>query len=319
MPAVRQVNHYELTELIDQGELLSVYRARDTQRNQPVILKLLNSDDAGLVERFRQEAKPWLGLHLPHMLPVRQIHTGRDACYLVINVPEGQTLEQRIARSGPLDIDDVLSVVAQVAEALDYVHKQDLVHGDVRPANIYLADKTVTLANIRLLEAVGATPVYMAPEQLDPTRAASVDQRSDVYALGCVIYEMLTGRPPFEGSAEEVSAAQQTQRPAPPRVYNPDLLPVLDAILLKALAKPPSSRYQTAGALTAALHEAVQDAQTRRMAGGEVFGRRSPVDTKATRPVSVSDDIRRVPVWVWIGAGILIAVIVAAVILLATG
>ena len=318
MPSSEHIHQYELIELTDQGEWLSVYRARDTEHNQMVVLTLLRSDDTQLVERFRQEAERLHTLHLPHTVPVRQVYAGSDAHYIVTDAPTGESLAQRLARSGSMEVDDTLAIVSQVAEALDYAHKQGLVHGRVHPGSIFLDGKAVMLASASLVETIGASYAYMAPECLDAQQAEQVDHRSDVYALACVVYEMLTGRPPFEGSEEEVLAAHQTQRPVPPRIHNPDLLPVLDAILLKALAKRPQSRYQTSGGLVAALREAVQEAQTRRMAGGGMFTGRIARDAKSTRPVLITDSAGGIPTWVWIGAGIFIAVVITLAILLAT-
>lgn len=316
-----RLDQYELLEIAGQGEIFTVYRAHDTERDRPVILKLIQShlrDDSDLIDRFHREAERLIRLRHPHIAPVHDVNISEDALYLVADHPAGEPLERRLAGHGPLEIDDMLSIVSQVAEALDYAHGQGVLHHDVRPANIYLEGRSSVLTDFYLLEAVGATPVYMAPEQLDETSAETVDRRSDAYALGVVVYEILTGRPPFEGAAADVAAAHLTQRPTPPRMHNPDLLPALDVILLKALAKQPQSRYQTAGELATALHEAVQAAQTRRMADDGVFDNRAGTGNEMTsRPLPL-DSEGGVPAWVWVGAGILLVVVVAAVILLAT-
>ncbi len=318
----RRIGPYELAEPAGQGEILGVYRARDTERDQPVVLKLIQphlQEDVGLIMRFGRRAETLARLQHPHLVPVREVSTSKDEVYLVTEAPSGQSLERRLAGRGPLEIDDVLSIVSQVAEALDYAHEQGVLHHDVRPANIYLDAKIARLADFVLLEAVGATPVYMAPEQLDETSAEASDGRSDIYALGVVVYEMLTGNPPFKGTAAEVAAAHLTQRPTPPRVHNPDLLPALDAILLKALAKQPQNRYQTAGELANALYEAVQVARTRRMADSEAFSSRTRDVSETGYKPSKVERKGGLPTWAWIGLGILLAVVVAVIILLATG
>jgi serine/threonine protein kinase len=321
MPQVRRIDQYELLEIVGQGEILTTYRARDTERDRLAVLKMVQPhlrDDAGLIDRFRREAEALTRLRHPHIVPVHAANIAEDAVYLVADAPAGESLERRLAGHGPLEVDDVLSIALQVAEALDYAHEQGVLHHDLRPANIYLADKTAVLTDFHLLESVGATPVYMAPEQLDETSAETADRRSDAYALGVIIYEMLTGRPPFTGTAADVAAAHLTQRPTPPRVHNPELLPALDAILLKALAKQPQSRYQTAGELATRLHEAVQVAQTRRMADNGMFDSKARMAGGTGYKPSSSDSEGSVPAWVWVGLGILLVVVAAVVILLVT-
>jgi serine/threonine protein kinase len=321
MTSRTRIGPFELLETIGQGEIFTVHRARDTVRDRPVIIKLLQhhlTKDATLVDHFRLGAEKLVPLRHPFIVPVLDVVLGDDAVYLVADVPSGESLEQRLASHGPLEIDSILSIVSQLAQALDYAYERGLVHNDVRPANVYLDDKRAQLTDFYLLEAVGATPLYMAPEQLDEDSADPPDRRSDVYALGLVVYEMLTGRLPFEGTASDVAVAHLTQRPTPPRVHNPDLLPALDAILLKALAKQPFSRYQTAGKLAGALHEAVQTALTRRMSDEGVFDKLRLADDAAHEATS-PDNEGGTPAWVWVGVGILLIVVIAAVILLATG
>jgi len=318
----RRVGQYELLETIGQGEMLTLYRAHDTEYDRPVILKMVHPhlyDDADLTARFHGRAEERLRLRHPHILPALDASFEKDALYLVTEVPDGEPLQRWRVNHGPLEIDDVLAVVSQVATALDYAHEQGVLHHDVRPANIYVKDKTAVLTNFNLLEAVGATPVYMAPEQLDETSAEPPGSCSDAYALGVVVYEVLTGRPPFEGAAADVAAAHLTQRPLPPRVHNPDLPPALDAILLKALTKQPHNRYQSAGELATALHEAVQTAQTRRMPDDGIFESQLRLARETASQPSPGEAEGVVPAWVWVGLGILLVVVIAIAILLATG
>lgn len=322
MDRATKLGQYELLEVKGQGEILTLYRARDTGRDRLVMLKLVHpqvQDDPDLVAHFRRRAEELLQLSHPHIVPVLDASFDEAGLYLVSEFPDGEPLERRLAGHGPLAVDDTLSIISQVAEALDYAHDHGVFHHDVRPANILLKDKTAALTDFFLLEALGATPTYVAPEQLDETSAVTADRRSDAYALGIVVYETLTGRPPFEGTAADVAAAHLTQRPLSPRLHNPDLFPGLDAILFKALAKQPMSRYQSAGALADALHEAVQSAQTLRMADEGVFDKRSRTTVQtAYKPLS-RNNVGGVPSWVWVGLGIVLAVVIATVILLATG
>ena len=318
----RRLGQYELLETIAEGEFLSYYHAYDTEHDRSVILKMVRShlyDDADLVARFRHRAEELLPLRHPHILPVLDASFDVDALYLVTEVPGGESLERRRASHGPLEIDDVLSIISQVATALDYAHEQGVLHHDVRPANIYVQDETAVLTNFNILEAIGATPVYMSPEQLDETSAEAPGRCSDAYALGVVVYDILTGRPPFEGAAADVAAAHLTQRPLPPRVHDPDLPPALDAILLKALTKQPHNRYQSAGELAIALHQAVQTAQTRRMPDDGIFESQLRLAKETAHQNASERTEAGVPTWMWVGLGILLVVVITIVILLATG
>jgi serine/threonine-protein kinase len=318
----RQIGRYELLENVAKGEILTVYRARDKERDRLVLLKMVHAhppDDAELVARFRRRAEELLSLRHPNVAPALDASFGPEGLYLVTSIPEGESLEQRCARQGPLEVDDALSIISLLAEALDYAHDHDVLHHDVRPTNIFLQDKTTMLSDFFLLEAVGASPVYMAPEQLDETSGQGSDRRSDVYAMGVIVYRMLTGRPPFEGTAADVAAAHLTQRPLAPRVHNPDLFPAVDAILLKALAKQPQSRYQSAGELATALHEAVQTAQTRRIAEVGVYDSQVRIASETARRTSSPPGEGSVPAWILVGLGILLIVVVATFILLTTG
>lgn len=317
----RWLGPYKLVEVTARGELLAQYRAYDTQCDRPVLIKLVHShvqDDADLINRVSQRAQALLDLHHPNIVSIRDARFEPDAVYFVTDIPEGESLEQHLAHRGPLEVDDALSIISQVAAALDYAHEQGTFHHDIRPANIILQDGTALLTDFFILEALGATPAYAAPEQLDETSAGTPGSRSDAYALGVVVYEMLAGRPPFEGSAAEVALAHLTQRPLSPRLHNPDLFPSLDAILLKALSKQPQSRYQSAGSLATALREAVQAAQTRRMADDGVFGDSRANADETSYNALTSITAGGVPLWVWIGLGILLIVVVSSAILLAT-
>lgn len=318
----RRLGQYELLEVLGQGDILTIYRARDTERDRPVVLKLVQShlqDDADLVARFRARAEELLQLHHPHIVPILDASFEQDALYLVTDIPTGESLDQRRARQGALEVDDAWFIVSQVAEALDFAHEQGVFHHDLRPANIHLKDETALLTDFFVLEAVGATPVYMAPEQLDETSAEAPDRRSDSYSLAVIVYEILAGRPPFEGAASDVAAAHLAQRPLLPRVHNPDLPPAMDAILLKALAKQPKSRYQRAGDLATALHEAVRTARTRRMTDEELLSEKARMAVAAAYKPASAQSEGGVPTWVWVGLGILLIVVIAVIILLVTG
>ena len=316
----QRLGQYELVDLLAQGEILSVYSGYDTKRGRTVILKSVLpqlQDDTELTARFCRRAEQLLLLSHSHIVPALEAGFERGALYLVSDVPDGESLERRLLSQGAVEIDDVISIFSQVAEALDYAHQHGIFHHDLRPAHIYLRDKAASLTDFSLLEAIGATPTFLAPEQLDETSAEVADGRTDSYALGAIIYQTLAGKPPFEGAAEDVATAHLTQRPLPPRVHNPDLFPAVDAILLKALAKQPKRRFQSAGELMDALEEALRTAQTRRLTQAGPNRSASTNDTANTSSSRRKQD--RAPVWVWIGLGILLAVVITSVILLAAG
>jgi serine/threonine-protein kinase len=152
---------------------------------------------------------------------------------------------------------------------------------------------------------------------LDETSGQALDQRTDAYALGIIVYQCLTGRPPFEGTSADVAVAHLTQRPVAARVHNPELFPGLDAILFKALAKQPESRYQGASELATALHTAVQTAQTRRMAGERPHKAGLSGRSRSNYRLPTEDD--GIPLWVWVGLGILAVVVATVIILMMTG
>jgi serine/threonine protein kinase len=317
----RNLGPYELLGVIRQGEMLTLYRAHSAKLDRPVILKLAHDrvrDDRDLVARFRRRAEELLPLRHPHIVPLLDASFDPDGLYVVSEIPIGVPLERQIAGQGAQDVDDTLSIISQLADALDYAHEQKVFHHDVRPANVYLKGKTAMLADFFLMEAIGATPTYIAPEQLDETSGVTADRRSDGYALGVVAYEMLTGRPPFEGTTTDVAAAHLTQRPLSPRLHNPDLFPALDSILLKALAKQPANRYQHAGELAVALHEAVQTAHTRRMDDEGLFNKTARQAGEVNYQTWPLNDETGVPAWIWVGLGVFLVVTIAMIVLLAT-
>jgi serine/threonine protein kinase len=304
------------------GEFLAVYRAYDTHDDQPVVLKLVHPhllDDPELVTRFRSRTKELLSLKHPAIAPVYDARLDQDALYAVTAVPAGESLVHSIVREAPLEVDDVLSIASQLAGALDYAHEHGIIHADLQPANVYVERGTVTLTGFLLLEAVETSPTFMAPEQLDETSGQIPDVRSDVYSMGAILYALLTGRPPFEGTSTEVAAAHLTQRPLQPRVLNPDLLPALDAILLKALAKQPHSRYQSVEKLMGSLWEAVHTAQTRRMGPDTLYSRSTKtISRRRLIPLALSSPAG-IPTWAWVGLGIFLLVVTASAILILTG
>jgi serine/threonine protein kinase len=250
---------YEIVEPIGAGGMGEVYRARDTRLNRIVALKV--SKEA-FSERFEREARVVASLNHPHIATLYDV--GPD--YLVMEYVEGEPL------SGPLPIDKVMQYAAQICEALDAAHKKGITHRDLKPANILVNKQGIKLLDFGLAKireepelseetiskaltahgAVLGTPQYMAPEQVEGREA---DARSDIFSLGCVLYEMLTGRKAFAGkNASSIAAAILAKDPEP--ISN--LPPALERVVLTCLAKDPEDRWQSAREVRHALQWSVQ-------------------------------------------------------------
>src|SRR5882762_816546 len=272
-------NRYELGELIGYGGMAEVHRGRDVRLGREVAIKILRADlatDPAFLIRFRREAQSAAGLNYPAIVAVYD--TGEDpglngngngdVPYIVMEYVEGRTLRDVLKAEGRLPIQRAMEITAEVCGALDFTHRNGIVHRDIKPANVMItptgAVKVMDFGIARALSsnavtvtqtaAVIGTAQYLSPEQ---ARGEPVDARSDVYATGCVLYELLTGHPPFVGD-NPVSVAYQHVRedPRPPSDSNRDVSPDVDAIVLKALAKNRANRYQSAGEMRADLMRA---------------------------------------------------------------
>jgi serine/threonine protein kinase len=270
----RQLGDYRLEALLGVGGMAEVYRAYEERLNRAVAVKVLPpalATDADYVRRFRQEARRVAALRHPHIVPV--YHYGEDEALLYLVMPLfGESLRDRLDHDGRLAPEEAIRLVSEIASALEVAHAQDLVHRDVKPENVLLDESdhalltdfgiarrlTHTRHGAQTLSATGlpvGTPEYMAPEQL---RGDSVDQRVDIYGLGAVLYETLTGQAPHEGETPyEVATRVLTTPVTAPGLHNPHVWPALDRAVLKALAQRPEDRYQTASSLVTALQEAV--------------------------------------------------------------
>jgi serine/threonine-protein kinase len=231
------------------------------------------AQEPAFVERFHQEALVAANLRHPNIVPVYDFGESDGALYLAMAlIGDGRTLRGLLAEGTPLPLERALPLLAQIAEALDYLHGQGLVHRDLKPANVLLegeADKPWAILTdfglVRSLETsaeltrsgtILGTPAYLAPEQADPGQWGEITPLTDVYALGVLAYEVLVGRPPFQGELATILHAHAHQAPPSPLELAPELGDDLAGVLLQALAKPPAERYPGAGALMAALQEA---------------------------------------------------------------
>jgi eukaryotic-like serine/threonine-protein kinase len=259
---------YEIEREIGQGAFARVYLARDLRHDRLVAFKVLNADptsqDSEL--RFLSEIRLLAKLQHPNIVPLIDSGHAGVTLYYVMPFVTGESLRERIRREKQLPLDAAIAIAREAADALAYAHEQGVIHRDIKPENILLsaghpmiADfgvaRAIDLAGVRQLTRKGmaapGTPAYMSPEQLLGT--APIDQRSDIYSLGCVLYEMLTGQPPFAG--EDGFANRFTSAPPLPSTSRRNLPAAVDAIVARALALDPRNRYPTAGDFARALAE----------------------------------------------------------------
>jgi serine/threonine-protein kinase len=257
-------DRYELGDTLGYGGMSEVHRGLDKRLGRDVAVKVLRADlarDPQFQLRFRREAQNAAALNHPAIVAVYD--TGEVASdfgplpYIVMEYVDGQTLREIVKTEGPMSQQRVIEVMADVCAALDFSHKHSIIHRDVKPANIMInragAVKVMDFGiaralgegqNVTQTAAVIGTAQYLSPEQ---ARGEAVDARSDVYAAGCVLFELLTGEPPFTGDTPVAVAYQHVREdPRSPSELNPQVTPQLDAIVLKALSKNPANRYQSA-------------------------------------------------------------------------
>ena len=254
---------------IGRGGMATVYLAQDHKHDRLVAIKVLRPELAATVsaERFLREIRTIARLQHPHILPLHDSGEFNDLLYYVMPYVQGESLRARMARGPRLELDEALRITREVADALAEAHANQVVHRDIKPENILLSgghalvadfgiaralssgveDDTLTMAGL----AVG-TPAYMAPEQITAER--SIDGRADIYALGCILYEMLAGSPPFAGSSIQETMAKHTLAPVPRvRELRPDVPESVELALGKALAKSPADRFPDAASFGRAL------------------------------------------------------------------
>ena len=267
----QQIGQYYIVARISKGATSTIYKAYQAKLNRFVAIKVLSpyfTEDPGFLERFAREAQAVARLDHPNILPVYDFDRKGDLAYLVMKYVETGTLRDML-KGKPLDLETIYEIVSQVGYALGYAHQHGIVHRDVKPGNILIAEGNWALLSdfglAKILESpsdltksgVGlGTPDYMAPEQ---AQGLAVDARTDIYALGAVLYEMATGHVPFEAeTAMAVIVKHLTEPLRPPRQLNPELPRAVEDVILKAMAKDPDRRFQSAEAMIAALERAVQ-------------------------------------------------------------
>jgi len=262
-------DRFEITDVIAKSGMASLFKANDRKMGAAVALKVpylqIEGDIAGF-DRFKREEEIGLRLNHPYILKIIPAEK-KSRPYIAMEYLEGQTLSELLKNVRPLPEPDAVRIASRICEALDYMHKQNVVHRDMKPQNIMLCnDGSIRIMDFgiaksldsRRLTFVGFTPAmgtpdYMAPEQVRGSRG---DNRTDIYSLGAILYEMVTGEPPFGGdSAYVIMNARVTGDPAAPRKLNPRITPVLEEIILHAMERDPKRRYQGAAEMKAELDD----------------------------------------------------------------
>ena len=270
---VEAADRYVIDREVGRGAVATVYLARDQKHDRAVALKILRPEIASAADarRFAREIAFLARLHHPHILPLYDSGTlplpgGHTGLYYVMPYVRGETLRQRLQREVQVPVVEAVSLAGQVADALSHAHEEGVLHRDIRPENILLEANHALVSDFgiaRALEAAGSerfsasgvvlgVPAYLSPEQA--SGSDRIDGRSDIYSLGCVLYEMLTGMPPFTGATRAAVLARVIADPVPPiRTALPSVPAALERVILKALAKRPQDRFANAAEFAAVL------------------------------------------------------------------
>ncbi|MBA2291774.1 MAG: serine/threonine-protein kinase [Gemmatimonadales bacterium] len=264
-------DRYRIERELGHGGMATVYLAQDLRHHRRVAIKVLRPELAAVIgaERFLVEIRTTANLQHPHILPLFDSGTVDGTVYYVMPYVTGESLRDRLDRERQLAIPDAVRIASEVASALDYAHRQGVIHRDIKPENILLHDGRALVADFGIALAASrseggsrmtetgmslGTPHYMSPEQAMGER--DLDARTDVYALGCVLYEMLTGEPPFNGaSAQAIVAKVMTEKPTAPTATRDTVPDHVEDAVLTALAKLPVDRFATAADFAAALRD----------------------------------------------------------------
>ena len=248
-----------------------VFLAQDEKHHRQVAIKVLTPELGAALgrERFLREIETAAGLNHPHILPLHDSGEADGFLYYVIPYVEGQSLRERLDRERQLGLDEALQIAREVADALSYAHNHNVLHRDIKPENILLSAGHALVTDFgiaRAITAVGGgqltevgtlvgTPAYMSPEQIDGSQY--IDGRADIYSLGCVLFEMLAGEPPFKGSTLTAIIANRLGAPTPsPRLFREMVPEAVDAAVRKAMATLPADRFPTAAQFGEALGSA---------------------------------------------------------------
>jgi serine/threonine protein kinase/tetratricopeptide (TPR) repeat protein len=283
--------HYHFERELGKGAFATVFIARDLRHERLVAIKLLHIDPSSELNqvRFLREIRFLASLQHPNIVPVHDSGHVEDLLYYVMPYVRGETVRERIRRERQLPIPDATGICLEIADALDYAHQQGVIHRDIKPENILLSASHAVLADFGIARAIDSsrsgqitrtgfgspgTPPYMSPEQL--LGESQVDHRADIYSLGCVLFEMLTGVPPFEGP--NGSTMRFTESAPSARAKRRGVSGTLDGIIAKALARSPGDRFSTAAQMRDALSAATMEARISAESLGQKSYPQNPID-----------------------------------------
>ncbi|NPV58886.1 MAG: Stk1 family PASTA domain-containing Ser/Thr kinase [Actinobacteria bacterium] len=312
---------YRIKEKLGSGGMADVYLADDLLLGREVAVKVLHAQyaaDPVFIQRFRHEAQAAANLNHPNIVNIYDWGNEGELYYIVMEYVEGRDLKEILRSEGRLLPERAAEIAAEISAALQFAHRHNLVHRDIKPHNIFITD----LGRVKVMDfgiaregngggmtqtgMVMGTPQYISPEQ---AQGLAVDGRSDIYSLGVVLYEMLTGRVPFDDpNPVTVTYRQVREDPIPPSVIDPEIPAALEAVVMKAMAKNPANRFQTAQEMKADLLRFLEGMP---VSATPVL----PGRTAAAAPVPAADDGR--PRWLWAVAAAVVAVLAVTGVVLA--
>ena len=306
-------DRYRLDREVGQGGMATVYLAQDLKHNRRVALKVLRPELAAALgpERFVREVETVAQLQHTHILPLFDSGEADGFLYYVMPFVEGESLRERLKREGSIPIHEAVRILREVVDALAHAHQNGIVHRDIKPDNVMLSGRHAVVTDFGVAKAVSAagtnklttvgvalgTPTYMAPEQA--MGETNLDQRADIYSVGALAYELLTGAPPFDKpTAQALLSAHVLEKPTPPETVRPGIAPGLSDLVMRCLEKEKDQRFQTAEEMLPALEVLATPS------GG--------VTPTHTRPLPATHAARRKSPLVATGAVAALAVLAAA-------
>ncbi|WP_161982508.1 serine/threonine protein kinase [Dictyobacter alpinus] len=319
------IGHYHIERGLAKGGMSEVYLARDQRTQQIVAMKMVRRSAGEYYERFRREARAMSQLHHPHILSAIDYGDYENWSYMVTPYIEYGTLSRRVSSEGLLSLDEASDILEQIAGALQFAHEKGMLHRDIKASNVLLKDgKYAYLTDFGLVKSIEdnysltrsgfliGTPEYMAPELVEDAASPA----SDIYALGVLIYQMVTGNVPFRGpNPVTIVMKHMRDQPVPPSQINSAVTPDVERVILQTLEKDPTRRFRTPKALANAFHQAYKvDALPQPVAGIQsVMPKLPPSIQVVPRQASVQTPRSGIPRIVWIiGAALVILLILIA-------